>query len=782
LDRDYSRSIAVLIGTSEYTNLPNVPAAANSLKRMQGLLASQLCGWPASRMKVIRNRRKPGDLPDLLVQIFAEVTDIALFYYVGHGQIDDRDELSLSLVDSRTEAERRATTSLPFGAVRYALNASNAKTKIVILDCCFAGLAVGTQGILSTSPKVIEMTHGTGAYTLAASGMYNTAWFEHDPSTSMPQTYFTKHFVEVIERGIAEEPAVLSLNAIYARLEDDLAANQKPAPTRRIRGSADRFPFARNITHDRSRSTLHDEPLQEAAKPAPKAAPQLRRDSLRTTVLLNELERIARAIEESSERASAMVYVASVVARLDPSNAVRLLDDAQHPTQRDQSQYGGRRRATPPLEYLVSSSITEIFKVVSFVDSTIAKQVLDEVEKSVLSVTETSTLYTSKPTFPDILAQFVESMASVDVTRAEQIARTITDEYFRTEILTKIAIVVAHTNPVRGEQLVRAIFDRPKGIHFFNKRSQNDIWRNLEGEWAMSLFLVPASDLKIFWKTRALIKVAVLMAFADPVRSEAVDTDDNQLSRKATPTSHRRLSSAAKVATAVRSDPARPSTLLAEAEQLARTIIATKDLRALALTEISMAAARIDPTRALQLLAEAEQFARTITHQDFRADALTDIATAAARIDPVRAEQIARSLVTQAHLLAKVALALARPDPSRAKQIASTIDDSYLHSRAMAEIALLTKSANAVPLLRAAEINARGHHARTAEVAMMMARIDPVRAELIARNIADRHQPVEYDRYLDRSRDRHRAEYWRVRVLTDLAEAYLDGTPEDDNA
>jgi uncharacterized caspase-like protein len=185
----------------------------------------------------MRDRRKLGDLPDRLVQIFMETTNVALFYYVGHGQSDDRDELCLALMDSRTEAERRATTSLPFSAVRNSLNVSNAKTKIVILDCCFAGLAVGGEGTLSASPHIIDLTHGTGAYTLAASGIYNTAWFESDQDQLVPYTYFSKHLAEVIEQGIPGESEGLSLNAIYRRLEDRLAHNRKPAPTRRIRGS-----------------------------------------------------------------------------------------------------------------------------------------------------------------------------------------------------------------------------------------------------------------------------------------------------------------------------------------------------------------------------------------------------------------------------------------------------------------------------------------------------------------------------------------------------------------
>ena len=86
--RDYSRSRAVLMGTSEYSFLPGLPAALNSLERMTGLLIGPLCGWPADRVSLMVNERGPGDLPDRLIASFEEAADVALFYCVGHGQID----------------------------------------------------------------------------------------------------------------------------------------------------------------------------------------------------------------------------------------------------------------------------------------------------------------------------------------------------------------------------------------------------------------------------------------------------------------------------------------------------------------------------------------------------------------------------------------------------------------------------------------------------------------------------------------------------------------------
>ncbi|MEV8548173.1 caspase family protein [Streptomyces sp. NPDC051572] len=177
---DFNRSRAALMGVWNYRNLPSVPAAENSLTRFTALLTSDLCAWPAENVHVIEDPRKPGDSADDLVRIFEQATDVALFYFVGHGQVDDEDSLCLCVGETRAEWNRRTSTSLAFEAVRKALAHSPARIKVVILDCCFSGLAIDRRLALSSQPRLapIDLTTGTGAYTICASSGYGLAWFE----------------------------------------------------------------------------------------------------------------------------------------------------------------------------------------------------------------------------------------------------------------------------------------------------------------------------------------------------------------------------------------------------------------------------------------------------------------------------------------------------------------------------------------------------------------------------------------------------------------------------
>jgi uncharacterized caspase-like protein len=243
---DYARSQAVLIGTWDYDRLPPVPAAKNSLERMTGTLTGPLCGWPRERLEVFGNLPRPDNLPDRLMELFEGVADIALFYFVGHGQLHN-DELALALRESPEAGPRRLTTGLAFADVRAALRECDAQTKIVILDCCFAGHATEPQYALAPpTADVVDLTMGTGAFTMAASGKYRTAWFEPDTAVG-PQTYFTKYLIDTIEHGIAEHPGDLSLGGIFEAAAEALGRDHKPEPTRSVRHDAARFAFARNI-------------------------------------------------------------------------------------------------------------------------------------------------------------------------------------------------------------------------------------------------------------------------------------------------------------------------------------------------------------------------------------------------------------------------------------------------------------------------------------------------------------------------------------------------------
>ncbi|MFD2416605.1 caspase, EACC1-associated type [Amycolatopsis pigmentata] len=256
----YADSRAALIGTWDYKYLESVdPAARNSLGRMTDLLTGPLCGWPEDRVEVIGNERECGNLPHRLMRLYQGITDVALFYFVGHGQIYD-DELCLALGESPYEASSlRLTAGLQFRHVRQALLACDAETKIVILDCCYSGIATKSgQALSGTAAEIMDRTAGTGAFTMAACEPYYTGWFEPGEPGAPVQTYFTKHLVDTIEAGLPREGAGLSLGAVFTATAEALASARRPRPTRSVRHDADQFVIARN-THQAATQHMRTE-------------------------------------------------------------------------------------------------------------------------------------------------------------------------------------------------------------------------------------------------------------------------------------------------------------------------------------------------------------------------------------------------------------------------------------------------------------------------------------------------------------------------------------------
>ncbi len=276
---DYSRSLAVLLGTWEYTDLPSLGAARNSYRRMTKLLTGPLCGWPPDRLLRLDSNSSPSDIHDQLIRALQPVADVALFYYVGHGQIGEGDQLCLTLSRTSTEFHRRHATSLTFSAVRHALLNCEATTKIVILDCCFSGQATQPSNSLAgvsavredLATTVADHAFGTGAYTMAAAGAYGTA--EYETGGRHPETYFTKYLADLVEQGVPAEPAVLKLEPLFLRLRDSLASAHLPIPVRRNIDSGGDFVFARNaaLTERQSDPQAETQSLRTATAGMPAA-------------------------------------------------------------------------------------------------------------------------------------------------------------------------------------------------------------------------------------------------------------------------------------------------------------------------------------------------------------------------------------------------------------------------------------------------------------------------------------------------------------------------------
>lgn len=249
---DFARSRAILVATGEYrAGLDQMSAAINSYRTIEGLLTGPQCGWPVDRIARFPNKAKADGIESDIADLIHKTSDVLLFYYVGHGlQLASAGDLGLALTDTSTEPHLRRSTSLTLSSLREMLDQSHCRIKLVILDCCYAGVA--TRNRQSAENRSVEFERAAtveGAYTWTAARWHQSAIYQ-DGEDGL--TYFTKVLADVIETGIPGKPARLTLKDIdsehrrrYLRLEIPKHLS-RPAPARLIVDDADRFVFAIN--------------------------------------------------------------------------------------------------------------------------------------------------------------------------------------------------------------------------------------------------------------------------------------------------------------------------------------------------------------------------------------------------------------------------------------------------------------------------------------------------------------------------------------------------------
>jgi hypothetical protein len=162
-----------------------------------------------------------------------------LFYYCGHG-MDADGQLHLSMVETIDKDLSRRRTGLALSAVLDAIAATEFRRRrvVVILDCCFAGLACA------------EPAAGR-AHLLMAVGQNVKA--THDPSGTGP-THFTGALVELMRAGDPGAGPWIDLETAYRWLETRLVKlyGEDRQPYQRPSGGSGAIALGRNAAYSGS--------------------------------------------------------------------------------------------------------------------------------------------------------------------------------------------------------------------------------------------------------------------------------------------------------------------------------------------------------------------------------------------------------------------------------------------------------------------------------------------------------------------------------------------------
>jgi hypothetical protein len=499
--------------------------------------------------------------------------------------------------------------------------------------------------------------------------------------------------------------------------------------------------------------------------------------------LLAEAEQIARALPNEYERAVALLHAATAAGRIDANHAARLLGEAWHPARHTGEVDAARHRDL--VEYVIGSAAAEVGNALGWVDQVFADQMLTDIVEYSRRLSQRNMGAEEKSAH--VIMKIAES-AAAHPDRADRLARGLMDEALQATAIARVAMVLAYTEPAQASQMTRAIITRmepaPRPAAGRAGEGWPRRWRSRTRPAAPAAPAPLVDNTARYWAVRALTEVAQAVSGARPIWTSQLSTDGGEFARTITMDAQPGDRAPSPAGQQAEFDRAQALSYLADAEKLASRIadpgftagnVSAADLRSAALCAVKAAAARIDRSQAAALLAEAEQAARAISADGPRFEALGQVALTASRTDPVRTEQIARTLVGLPYKLGELALVTACSDMTHARRIAAIIDDPYL--RAITEAVLEGKAApdKAEPLLSEALRAARAHPGRVAEVAAVIARTDPARAEEIARTLAVGPE-VRYVPSDDGQFGQHAingwvrsAEFWKSWALADLA-------------
>jgi len=223
----------VLVGTGSHgdaSELPDVPAVEATLADLKQALIDR-CGVPSTAIRLVRDPESIEDFGTPIADAAEQAEDLLLVYYVGHGLLADDGTLHLATTRSPASGQRIRVSSLPYATVRACVANSPARSRVVILDCCYSGIAVPALG--SAGPQVASLARIAGAFVMTATDRHELALAPSDQR----YTAFSGALLQLLAAGDPELPEVLTLEDMFQYLDRVLPAANLPRPRRMADGN-----------------------------------------------------------------------------------------------------------------------------------------------------------------------------------------------------------------------------------------------------------------------------------------------------------------------------------------------------------------------------------------------------------------------------------------------------------------------------------------------------------------------------------------------------------------
>src|SRR5690349_19789777 len=239
---DPSTSRAVLIGVSAFAEpdrwppLPTIRANVTDLGRV--MTDPNLWGLAPDHCVSLVDPADRGQVLQAIHDAADSARDTVIVYYAGHGAVAESN-LLLTLASTTTRSLRY--NSVEYSTIRSILNERRAAHAVVLLDCCFSGLAHAMGDVASLIQTQISATSG---YILTSSA--------RDAISLAPpgetHTAFTGQLLRVLRAGVPDAAEWLSLSDITRAVRSGLLDRRLPEPQYSQIGTGERLALVRNTS------------------------------------------------------------------------------------------------------------------------------------------------------------------------------------------------------------------------------------------------------------------------------------------------------------------------------------------------------------------------------------------------------------------------------------------------------------------------------------------------------------------------------------------------------
>jgi hypothetical protein len=225
---DARLSAAIVAGTfrqDDDSDFRDLPAVRNNISTLARTLRDpKVWGLPAGQCHE-RPQPRRDELLELVADAAATAEDTLVIYFAGHGFIHPRTEdLYLALPGARRD-RGYGTRAIRFTDLQAALQepAVVVRHKVIILDCCFAGAALGDA---MGDDDIDQKLRTRGTCLLVSS--------DADRTSKAPRgaefTAYTRQLITTLERGVATAGELLTLQEIHEDVEGALVGAGLPRP------------------------------------------------------------------------------------------------------------------------------------------------------------------------------------------------------------------------------------------------------------------------------------------------------------------------------------------------------------------------------------------------------------------------------------------------------------------------------------------------------------------------------------------------------------------------